>query len=117
MFRRFIVLLCVRLFRHLRGDAFDNFRHAANGIFKRLDRHFHDLGRHALDVSQPPRDERFIGLRLLERGLYLLQLGFLERTSRGRMASPHAYEHLALPMPDNDPRGPQRSFLDANSGK
>ena len=48
---------------------------------------------------------------------YLLQLGFLERTSRGRMASPRAYEHLALPMPDNDPRNPQRSLFDASSGK
>lgn len=30
---------------------------------------------------------------------YLLQLGFLERTSRGRMATPHAYAHLGLPLP------------------
>lgn len=27
---------------------------------------------------------------------YLLQLGFLERTARGRMATPHAYAHLGL---------------------
>ncbi|MCA9958469.1 MAG: Holliday junction branch migration DNA helicase RuvB [Anaerolineales bacterium] len=27
---------------------------------------------------------------------YLLQLGFLERTSRGRVATPHAYKHLGL---------------------
>lgn len=32
---------------------------------------------------------------------YLLQLGFLERTSRGRMATPHAYAHLNLPLPQN----------------
>lgn len=30
---------------------------------------------------------------------YLLQLGFLERTPRGRMATPRAYEHLHLPYP------------------
>ncbi len=30
---------------------------------------------------------------------YLLQLGFLERTSRGRVATPHAYAHLGLPVP------------------
>ena len=30
---------------------------------------------------------------------YLLQLGFLERTSRGRVATPHAYAHLGLPAP------------------
>lgn len=28
---------------------------------------------------------------------YLLQLGFLERTARGRVATPHAYRHLGLP--------------------
>ena len=28
---------------------------------------------------------------------YLLQLGFLDRTPRGRMATRHAYEHLGLP--------------------
>ncbi|GAB4264520.1 MAG: Holliday junction branch migration DNA helicase RuvB [Candidatus Promineifilaceae bacterium] len=30
---------------------------------------------------------------------YLLQLGFLERTARGRMATPHAYTHLNIPLP------------------
>lgn len=29
---------------------------------------------------------------------YLLQLGFLERTARGRMATPLAYKHLGLPL-------------------
>jgi Holliday junction DNA helicase RuvB len=28
---------------------------------------------------------------------YLLQMGFLNRTSRGRMATPRAYEHLGIP--------------------
>jgi Holliday junction DNA helicase RuvB len=31
---------------------------------------------------------------------YLLQLGFLERTSRGRKATARAYEHLGYDMPD-----------------
>jgi Holliday junction DNA helicase RuvB len=31
---------------------------------------------------------------------YLLQLGFLARTPRGRVATPHAYEHLGLTPPD-----------------
>ena len=31
---------------------------------------------------------------------YLLQLGFLERTPRGRMASRLAYEHLDVPFPE-----------------
>ena len=28
---------------------------------------------------------------------YLLQLGFLERTPRGRLATSRAYEHLGVP--------------------
>jgi Holliday junction DNA helicase RuvB len=28
---------------------------------------------------------------------YLLQLGFIDRTPRGRMATPLAYEHLDIP--------------------
>jgi len=30
---------------------------------------------------------------------YLLQLGFLERTARGRVATPHAYQHLGITLP------------------
>ena len=30
---------------------------------------------------------------------YVLQLGFIERTARGRMATPRAYEHLGYPVP------------------
>jgi holliday junction DNA helicase RuvB len=32
---------------------------------------------------------------------YLLQLGYLERTSHGRMATPQAYEHLGIPIPQD----------------
>jgi len=35
---------------------------------------------------------------------YLLQLGFLQRTPRGRMATPRAYEHLGLDGPGADPK-------------
>jgi Holliday junction DNA helicase RuvB len=38
---------------------------------------------------------------------YLLQLGFLERTSRGRMATQGAYEHLGLPYT----HGPEQPSL------
>lgn len=31
---------------------------------------------------------------------YLLQIGFLQRTPRGRMVTPQAYKHLGLPIPD-----------------
>jgi len=49
---------------------------------------------------------------------YLLQLGFLERTARGRMATPHAYRHLGIPLAnrkaDNKPNQPTL-FDDAES--
>lgn len=35
---------------------------------------------------------------------YLLQLGFLERTSKGRMATPAAYRHLGFPEPKEQSR-------------
>lgn len=31
---------------------------------------------------------------------YLIQLGFLERTPRGRVVTPRAFEHLGFPIPD-----------------
>ncbi len=37
---------------------------------------------------------------------YLLQLGFLERTPRGRLATPLAYEHLGLPYNKEKPAQP-----------
>ncbi len=33
---------------------------------------------------------------------YLMQLGFLQRTSRGRVATAKAYEHFGIPMIEND---------------
>jgi Holliday junction DNA helicase RuvB len=39
---------------------------------------------------------------------YLIQLGFLARTSRGRVATASAYEHFGIPEPDEKPpSGPQ----------
>jgi Holliday junction DNA helicase RuvB len=31
---------------------------------------------------------------------YLLQIGFLQRTPRGRTVTPQAYAHLRLPLPE-----------------
>ncbi len=46
---------------------------------------------------------------------YLMQLGFINRTPRGRVATPGAYRHLGIPVParmmDNDV---QASFLGGN---
>lgn len=45
---------------------------------------------------------------------YLLQLGFLERTARGRVATPHAYKHLDVPLPQEkqDISSAQASLFD-----
>jgi Holliday junction DNA helicase RuvB len=32
---------------------------------------------------------------------FLLQLGFIQRTPRGRVATPHAYEHLGVTPPQS----------------
>ena len=35
---------------------------------------------------------------------YLIQLGFIDRSPRGRVATAHAYEHLGIPIEtDNNP--------------
>jgi Holliday junction DNA helicase RuvB len=40
---------------------------------------------------------------------YLMQMGFLQRTPRGRIATRHAYEHLGLPAKER-PESAQQSF-------
>ncbi|NKQ36240.1 MAG: Holliday junction branch migration DNA helicase RuvB [Chloroflexi bacterium] len=42
---------------------------------------------------------------------YLLQLGFLERTARGRVATPHAYAHLDIVAPE---QANQPNLFDSN---
>src|SRR4051794_111699 len=42
---------------------------------------------------------------------YLLQKGFLQRTPRGRMLTPHAFRHLGLPEPARDPAAQQGLLL------
>lgn len=42
---------------------------------------------------------------------YLLQLGFLDRTPRGRVATPHAYEHLGITYNKKD-KPPQLGMFD-----
>ncbi len=44
---------------------------------------------------------------------YLLQLGFLDRTPRGRVATRAAYEHMGVPYPE---RPAQNSLFDDSSG-
>jgi holliday junction DNA helicase RuvB len=34
---------------------------------------------------------------------FLIQLGFVQRTPRGRLLTPHAFRHLGLPEPQRDP--------------
>ena len=47
---------------------------------------------------------------------FLLQLGFIQRTPRGRIATRAAYEHLgrAMNQLDNEPLDPQVTFFDEN---
>jgi len=46
---------------------------------------------------------------------YLLQMGLLQRTARGRMATAKAYQYLKQPMPaDMAQKAAQLSFLDGN---
>jgi holliday junction DNA helicase RuvB len=45
---------------------------------------------------------------------YLLQLGFLERTARGRVATPHAYRHLGLSAESAEPVVSQPRLFDAS---
>lgn len=42
---------------------------------------------------------------------FLIQLGFLARTPRGRVAMPAAYEHLGIPVPQNTPPTPDQPTL------
>lgn len=42
---------------------------------------------------------------------YLLQLGFLDRTPRGRVATRHAYEHMGMVYPNNDNDSNQRPLF------
>ena len=46
---------------------------------------------------------------------YLLQLGFLQRTPRGRVATPAAWTHLGLEPPDRPPEGNAQPSLFGNS--
>ena len=39
---------------------------------------------------------------------YLIQLGFIDRTPRGRICTAHAYEHLGIDYPDDETEGQQR---------
>jgi Holliday junction DNA helicase RuvB len=46
---------------------------------------------------------------------YLLQLGFLERTPRGRLATQLAYKHLGLPY--NKEKPPQPTLWQSSGGE
>ena len=48
---------------------------------------------------------------------YLIQLGFLQRTPRGRVATRRAYEHLGYPPPAQNPDAPgQQSLFESEQG-
>lgn len=43
---------------------------------------------------------------------YLLQLGFINRTPRGRVATPNAYAHLGIALPQSPAASKQMSLLE-----
>ena len=47
---------------------------------------------------------------------YLLQLGFIARTARGRVATHKAYKHMGVEMPDTAAGGPQQQSLFPSDG-
>ena len=47
---------------------------------------------------------------------YLIQQGFLERTSRGRMATPAAFRHFGFTIPKHRNEGPASFFRDESGG-
>ena len=42
---------------------------------------------------------------------FLIQMGFLDRTPRGRIATRRAYEHLQIPIPDRGPQSDQATMF------
>jgi Holliday junction DNA helicase RuvB len=43
---------------------------------------------------------------------YLMQIGFLSRTPRGRCVTRRAYEHLGIPTPNRTREGEQMNFFE-----
>ena len=48
---------------------------------------------------------------------YLLQLGFLDRTPQGRIATRFAYQHLGIPYPENGESGPASIIFNGTNSK
>lgn len=47
---------------------------------------------------------------------YLIQQGYLQRTPRGRVATPHAYRHFGLPVSGATPGGPTSDLFGTGEG-
>jgi holliday junction DNA helicase RuvB len=47
---------------------------------------------------------------------FLIQQGFVQRTPRGRLMTPHAFRHLGLPAPQASPGGDQTSLFSEDEG-
>ena len=45
---------------------------------------------------------------------YLIQQGFLQRTPRGRLLTPHAFAHLGLVAPARDPAAQMGLFAEGD---
>ncbi len=71
---------------------------------------FYDGGPVGLDTLAATVGEEAITLEDVYEP-YLMQIGYLSRTPRGRCATRLAYEHLGLPYPQKDPPNSQTEFF------
>ena len=72
---------------------------------------FYDGGPVGLDTLAATIGEEAITLEDVYEP-YLMQIGFLSRTPRGRCVTRRAYEHLGIPAPTSTRDGEQMNFFD-----
>lgn len=80
--------------RRVLGSIIDNFNGGPVGL-ETIGASISEEGDTIMDVVEP----------------YLLQLGFIARTARGRVATHKAYKHMGVDMPDTAAGGPQQQSL------
>ncbi|MEM9776584.1 MAG: Holliday junction branch migration DNA helicase RuvB, partial [Chloroflexota bacterium] len=84
--------------RRVLGSIIDNFNGGPVGL-ETIGASISEEGDTIMDVVEP----------------YLLQLGFIARTARGRVATHKAYKHMGIEMPDTAAGGPQQQSLFPNN--
>ena len=72
--------------------------------------HFYDGGPVGLDTLAATVGEEAVTIEDVYEP-YLMQIGFLSRTPRGRCANRAAYEHLGIPFPQRGETAPTQTQL------